>query len=88
MFILTVLIYQINALSYSIVTSCAFFILSSVIYYIVHIAIAMNQNYLGSSLPTPLNISIFIVFYMLNGGGGGGGGGEGVSVCGGGGGGI
>lgn len=63
---------------------CAFFRLSSVICYAVHTSFATNKNFLGSFLPTHLNIDIFIAFSVLNGGGGGGGGGEGIGVCGGG----
>jgi len=33
----------------------------------------MNQNWSGSSFPTPLNINNFIVLAILNCGGGGGG---------------
>ena len=77
--------YQVIARSCKAVTNFAFFILSLVTFFVVHTAFATNQNCSKSSLPIPLNMSIFISFSMINGGGGGRGGGEGVCSGGGGG---
>lgn len=74
-----------NSQSCKVVTSYALFMLSSLIFCVIHIAPATNKNYSGCSLPTPLKIGIFIMFSIFNGGNGGGGG-EGVGIIGGGGG--
>lgn len=78
--------HQVSVMSYSTITSSAFFISSLLIYYAFHTSSATNQNFLGSSDPWPLNTRIFIVFSIPNSkgggggwvGGGGGGGGGGV----------
>lgn len=74
------LIYQLNALSCSVVTNCTFFMSSSVIWCAFHTTSTTNQNFLGYLVPKPLNTCIFFVFTMLNDGGGG----IGVGVWGGG----
>lgn len=78
------LMYQVSSQSYRVVTTCALFILSSVIYCDVHTAFTTNQKCYVSSLPMRLTIDNFIIFSTVDGGGGGGGVGKGV--CGGGGG--
>lgn len=81
------LIYQLSALSYSVVTSCALFMLSSVIWCAIHTKSVTIQKFFMYSIPTPLNTIIFIVFAILNNGVGGEGehGRGGVGVWGGGG---
>jgi len=46
-------------------TNVAFFILSSTTTCASHIAFTTNQNWSGSSFPTPLNIKNFIVLSIL-----------------------
>jgi len=65
-----------SARSYKVLTSIAFFILSFVTPCASHTAFTMNQNWYGSSFPTPLNTGKFITLAILNFGGGGGGVGE------------
>ena len=57
-------------------TNVAFFILSSVTPCASDTALNMNQNWFGSSFPTPLNTGSFIVLAILLRGGGRGGMGE------------
>ena len=57
-------------------TNVSFFILSSVTPCDSHTTFTMNQNWSGSSFPTPLNTRNFIALSILNCGGGGGGVGE------------
>ena len=51
------LIYNVNARSCSALTNVAFLILSSVTPYASHTTLTTNQNWSGSSFPTPLNTS-------------------------------
>ena len=68
--------YHVSARSYRALTNIAFFMLSSVTPCASHTSFTMNQNWFGSSFPTPLNTDNFIVLTILNCGGGGGGVGE------------
>ena len=63
--------YQVSAQSCIALTNVAFFILSSMTPCASHIAFTMNQNWYGSSFPTPLNTDNFIALAILNYGGGG-----------------
>lgn len=76
------LMYRVSARSCRVVTKCALFILSSVIFRVIHITFKTNQKLSASSLLRPLKNGNFIVFDMLNSGGGGGSVGKGV-CCGG-----
>ena len=81
------LIYHVNARSCSMLTNVAFLILLSVTPCASHTSLNTNQNWFGSSFPTPLNTGSLIVLAILNCGGGGGGvggyGGEGGEAGGG-----
>lgn len=59
--------------SCSVLTSITFLILSSTTPCAFHTTLTMNQNWSGSSFPTPLNIGSLITLTILNYGGGGGG---------------
>ena len=80
------LIYHVNAWSYSTLTSVSFLILQSMMPCASHAALTTNQNWSGSSFPTPLNTSSLIRLVILNCGGGrggvGGDGGEGGETSG------
>lgn len=65
------LIYQVSAQSYRVLTNVTFFILSSITPCASHMAFITNQNWFGSSFPTPLNTGNFIVLAVLTHGGGG-----------------
>lgn len=65
--------YHVNALSCNVLTSISFLILSSMTPCASHTALTMNQNWSGSSFPTPLNIGTLIALAILNYGGGRGG---------------
>lgn len=67
-------IYHANILSYSVVTTSAFFISSSATYRALHTDSKTNQNCSGSYDPRPLKLGILASLAMLLGGGGGGGG--------------
>jgi len=71
--LLECLMYHVNAQSYSILTSAAFLILSSMTPCAPHISLTPNQNWSISSFLTPFNTSSFITLATLNCGGGGGG---------------
>ena len=62
--------------SYRALTNIVFFILSFVTPYASHTTFIMNQNWSGSSFPTPLNTGSFIALAILLRGGGRGGMGE------------
>lgn len=57
--------YQVSMRSYRVLTNVALFILSFATPYTSHIAFIMNQNWSGSSLPTPLNTGNFRVLSIL-----------------------
>lgn len=65
--------YHVIAQSCKVLTRVAFFILSSVTPHSSYTAFTMNQNWYGSSFPTPLNTGNFIALTILNCGGGRGG---------------
>jgi len=65
------LIYHVNAQSCSMLTSLAFLILSSTMPCASHTALTTNQNWLGSSFPTPLNTDSLTALTILNDGSGG-----------------
>lgn len=70
-------VYHASALSHSVMTRRAFFTSSSVIYLTFYTASATNQNWSGSSDPSPLKIGTLmsLTIFLLKGLGGGGGGG-------------
>jgi len=68
--------HHVSARSYNVLTSVAFFILSAMTPCASHTVFTTNQNWSGSSFPTPLNTVNFIALSILNCGGGGGGVGE------------
>ena len=65
--------YHVSVRSYNALTSAALFILSSTTPYASHTAFTTNQNWSGSSFPTPLNTGSLITLAILNCGGGRGG---------------
>ena len=60
------LIYHFNMWSYGVLSNVAFLILSSVTPCGSHTALTTNQNWSGSSFPTPLNMSSLIALAILN----------------------
>lgn len=70
------LIYQVSSRSCRVLTNVSFLILSSFTPYASHTAFTTNQNWFGSSFPTPLNTGNFIKLAILKHRGGGGGTGE------------
>ena len=65
--------YHISARSCNVLTNIAFFILSPTNPCAPHTALTTNQNWSGSSFPTPLNTGNFITLIILDCGGRGGG---------------
>lgn len=78
-------IHHVNALSRNVVTSCALFIVSSLIFFVSHTTSHKNENYSRSSNLVPLKIGSLISSTILLLGGGGGCGVGGVGGVGGGG---
>lgn len=71
------LVYQLSMRSCKALTSVSFFIFSSVTSFTSHTTLTTNQNWFGTSFPTPLNTGNFIFLATLTHGSGGGGTGEG-----------
>ena len=67
------LMVNVSAWSCGTLTSVAFFMLSSMTPCASHTTFTTNQNWFGSSFPTPLNTRNFIALTIWNYGGGGGG---------------